>query len=236
LCLEESVYEGKHYSIKRVDGQITELTVNGTAIPRNQYGDYSEVIGQIDEAQRQRILKRKEDVQLRKKDFIVKQKEMREKRKELAVANQKELGQRIELKKEMQVENNLKREQDRKLFEQKNELRKAEYKQKKAEIIQNKKLFEQKKAVVMQREKMFKQERMRNDDITRIISDLGNQKLASNADDLSFSLTNDELIVNGTKQPSEIQQQFKEKYIQNSGDRFNYSKKGNTTSITINKE
>jgi hypothetical protein len=54
--------------------------------------------------------------------------------------------------------------------------------------------------------------------------------------DLSFSLNDKELVVNGKKQPDQIHQQFKEKYIQNKSDRFIYSKKGNSTSITINKE
>lgn len=250
--IEATDNEGKHYTVKRVDGQITELTVNGTVIPQDKYGDYSEVIGQLDEAQRQHILKRK-DIQKRKEDLFARQKEMQEKRREIAIENRKEMDQKIELKKQMQIENNLKREQNRKLFEQKKAViiqnkklydqKKAEtmqnerlYDQKKAQVIQNEKLYHQRKAEVMQREKIFKPGRKSNDDISRIISDLNNRKLVSDEDNLSFSLTNNELIVNGTKQPAEIHQQFKEKYIQNSGDRFNYSKKGNTTSITINKE
>ncbi|HWJ30458.1 MAG TPA: hypothetical protein VNS32_28250, partial [Flavisolibacter sp.] len=147
--------------------------------------------------------------------------------------------QKIELKKELQNENNLKREENRKLYEQKNELRKAEYNQKKAAILQNEKLFDQKKAIVMQNEKLLKQGIVLgkgNDDISRILSDLNNQNLVPDPENLSFSLTNNELIVNGTKQPAEIHQRFKEKYIQKSGDRFNYSRKGNTTSITISKQ
>lgn len=251
--IEATDNEGKHYTIKRIDGQITQLTVNGTVIPQDKYGDYSEVIGQLDEAQRQHILKRKEYIQKRKEYLFARQKEMQEKRKEIALKNRKEMDQKLELKKEMQIENNLKREQNRKLFEQKKaeiiqnkklyNQKKAEmmqseklYNQRKAQVIQNEKLYHQRKAEVIQREKIFKPGRKSNDDISRIISDLNNRKLVSDEDNLSFSLTNNELIVNGTKQPAEIHQQFKEKYLQNSGDRFNYSKKGNTTSITINKE
>lgn len=65
---------------------------------------------------------------------------------------------------------------------------------------------------------------------------INNQNIISNTENLSFRLSNDELIVNGKMQTAEVQRQFKEKYIQKNGDRLSYSKKGNTTSITINKD
>ena len=88
---------------------------------------------------------------------------------------------------------------------------------------------------MIQSKKLYRQGRI-NDDVIRIIADLGEQNLVKDENNLSFSLNDKELVVDGKKQPAEIHQQFKEKYIQNNRDRFIYSKKGNSTSITINKE
>jgi bla regulator protein blaR1 len=234
--IEATDNEGKHYRIKRIDGQVTELSVNGTEIPQNQYGEYSDVIKQIDETQRQRILKKKEDYQLRKADADVRRKEILQKKMETRKEEQKERTEKMKLRNELVKKENLKRVEERKLLEKKNELRKMEHKQKMAEAMQKVKFINQKKREVMQQQRMFMQKRKTSDDVTSIISDLNNHKLVSDANNLSFSLTNTELIVNGSKQSAEIHQQFKDKYIQNNSDHFNYSRKGNTTTITINKE
>ena len=74
-----------------------------------------------------------------------------------------------------------------------------------------------------------------NEEIGQIIRDLSVNNLVSNQDDLSFSLDAKELVVNGQKQPADMHQKLKEKYIAKPGDHFSYSKKGGNTSININK-
>jgi bla regulator protein blaR1 len=236
--VEATDNEGKRYSIKRINGQITSLAVNGTVIPRDKYGDYSDLIARIDEAQKQRILKRKQDLLLKKENLIAKQKEMMEKRKLLALENHKDVENKIELR---NLEYNQKKAeilQIQKLYTQKRaeELQNQKlYNQKKLEVLQKQQLYNQKRALKMQSEKLHRSGRI-NDDVSRIISDLGDRNLVKDENDLSFSLSDKELVVDGKKQPSEIHQEFKEKYIENSSDRFIYSKKGNSTSITINKD
>ena len=217
--IEATDNTGNKYRIKRVDGKITELVANGTTIPPGQYGEYNEIIRQIDETQNQNNIRRKEKMELKKAEMASKHKELSEKRAAMAKDN----GERIK-KMEWRRDSlhNFKKAEARKMVEQKNELKKREYNAKRAEIAQ--------------KQKPFREGRKTNDDVSRIISDLNNQKLVADPDNFSFSLNNKELIVNGKKQPAEIYQQFKEKYIQNSGDRFNYSKKGSTTNITINRD
>jgi bla regulator protein blaR1 len=236
--VEATDNEGGHYSIKRIDGQITSLAVNGTVIPKDKYDDYSDLIARIDEAQKQRILKRKQDVELRKEDRMVKQKELMEKRKLLALEYHKDLENKNELRRLERNEKKAEILQIQKLNNQK----KAEvlqneklYNQKKLEVLQNQQLYNQKRAVKMQSEKLHRSGKI-NEDISRIIGDLGNQNLVKDENQLSFRLSDKELVVDGKKQPDEIHQQFKEKYIHNNGDSFIYSKKGNSTSITINKK
>ena len=213
---------GKHYRIKRVDGKITELVVNGTTIPPGQYGEYDELIRQIDQTQKQNIIKRKEKMELKKAEAASKRKEHFEKRATMAKAANKERVKRMDLKRDSVRAKNFRIAQANKLAEQKNEAKKREHNIKKAEVAE--------------KQKHFREGRRTNDDVSRIISDLNSHQLVTDPENFSFSLNNNELIVNGKKQPAEIYQQFKERYIQNSGDRFNYSKKGSTTNITINRD
>ena len=58
-----------------------------------------------------------------------------------------------------------------------------------------------------------------------IMSDLINEHIIQNESDLSsYVLSNDELIVNGTKQPQTIYQKFKEKYVRGKHSTFTYHK------------
>jgi bla regulator protein blaR1 len=236
--VEATDNEGRHYSIKRIDDQVTFLAVNGTIIPKDKYDDYADVIAGIDEAKKQRMLKRKQDLMLRQADLMLKQKEMIEKRKLLALENHKDLESKNELRKLEYEQKKAEILQNQKLYNQK----RAEvlqnqnlYNEKKLEVLKNQKMYEQRKAEMIQTKKMYRKGRI-NDDVTRIIDDLNDQNLVKDETNLSFSLSDKELVVDGKRQPSEIHQQFKEKYIENSSDRFIYSKKGNATSITINKE
>jgi bla regulator protein blaR1 len=235
--VEATDNEGRHYSIKRIDGQVTFLAVNGTVIPKDKYDDYADEIAGIDEAKKQRMLKRKQDLMLRQADLMLKQKEMMEK-KFLALENHKDLESKNELRKLEYEQKKAEILQNQKLYNQK----RAEvlqnqklYDEKKLEVLKNQKLYEQRKAEMIQTKKMYRQGRI-NDDVTRIIDDLNDQNLVNDENNLSFSLSDKELVVDGKKQAAEIHNQFKEKYIQNNRDRFIYSKKGNATSITINKE
>ena len=212
---------GKVYRVKKVDGQIAEIKVNGSVVPAGQHGEYNEVIRQIDASQQQRIQKNKEDLKLKKADMQMKQKEAREKR-ELSKVKQKDRKAEMKSRNETARKQNLKRVEDRKLLAKKNELKKRDSDKKRVEVARKQ------KAVTAGKKS--------NDEVGRIIADLNSRNLVSDSDNLSFSLTNKELVVNGRKQPAEIHQQFREKYIQNNGDLFRYSKNGSKTNITINRD
>lgn len=65
-----------------------------------------------------------------------------------------------------------------------------------------------------------------------IIDDLVNKRIVENDLELSFSLDNTALVVNGKTEPAEVFVFFQKKYIKHSRDHFNYIHKGG--SITIN--
>jgi bla regulator protein blaR1 len=69
--------------------------------------------------------------------------------------------------------------------------------------------------------------------IAPVIEDLANENVIQDKNDLSFTLNNDELIVNGIKQPAELHRKLREKYIRNPKDQFIYTQKNDTRSMTI---
>jgi membrane protein involved in colicin uptake len=71
-----------------------------------------------------------------------------------------------------------------------------------------------------------------------IIDDLTQAGLVKDKESLSYRLSNDELIVNGAKQPAALQQKLKAKYLKDLGDRkfelmYNYSNQNGHTKTGI---
>ncbi len=73
-----------------------------------------------------------------------------------------------------------------------------------------------------------------NPSVDAIVSDLVLENLIQSTSNLSFSLTNTELIVNGKTQSKAMHEKFKSKYIKHQSDRFKYSKQGKSTKTEIN--
>jgi beta-lactamase regulating signal transducer with metallopeptidase domain len=71
--------------------------------------------------------------------------------------------------------------------------------------------------------------------INDIVQELQSANLAHDPDDLSFSLSNDQLVVNGVQQPGEIFQDLKSRYIKSPGDHLTYNtvKKGSRVDVLV---
>jgi hypothetical protein len=52
----------------------------------------------------------------------------------------------------------------------------------------------------------------------------------------TFNLTNNELLVNGVKQPDQLHQQLRQKYIYKAGDFINFYSDGKRTDIGTHRE
>jgi hypothetical protein len=73
--------------------------------------------------------------------------------------------------------------------------------------------------------------------IDPIIQDMVEQKIIpEHQEELSFELNNNSFIVNGKKQPAEIHERFKNKYIKKNGDYFKFSRKNGNTSTSIKQD
>lgn len=71
------------------------------------------------------------------------------------------------------------------------------------------------------------------DDVSSILEFLEENNVADAKDIKSFTLNDDELIVNGKKQESSLHQQLRERYIRDKDDHIIYSNSNGTKSITI---
>ena len=75
-----------------------------------------------------------------------------------------------------------------------------------------------------------------NSEVSGIIQELERAGVIKDKENLNFKINNNELIVNGAKQSGPLHEQLKQKYLRNAGDYINYTRNGNTTSTTINRE
>ena len=69
--------------------------------------------------------------------------------------------------------------------------------------------------------------------ISKIIDELIDKGVIADDVKLSFSLDNEQMTVNGVKQPDAVFQAFRQKYIKHAGDHFRYEHSGSSTTSTI---
>ncbi len=69
--------------------------------------------------------------------------------------------------------------------------------------------------------------------ISHIIDDLFEKGIITEENKLSFLLDNEQLTVNGVKQPDNVFQFFKQKYIRHAGDHFSYERHGSSVITSI---
>jgi hypothetical protein len=69
--------------------------------------------------------------------------------------------------------------------------------------------------------------------ISRIIDELIDKGVISDDLKLTFSLDNEAMTVNGVKQPDEVFQAFRKKYVKHTGDHFSYVRSGSSVISTV---
>jgi len=212
---------GKKYRIKKVNGVLTEFTVDGQPVPKEKA---DEIMLALQNAQELRTQKARE-VQQRRLDEMHLKKEMQLKKMEIQ-------KNRMEMQKEMQM--------TREMEMRHNELKKQHLKDERQMTEKRLRLNDsvQRLHSLYKRNvsPLIKVNRSSNDEINSIIYELSRHKLITDEKSLSFELDNNKLTVNGAKQPTNVHQELKEKYLHSAGDQFRYSRKGGTTNITINKD
>jgi bla regulator protein BlaR1 len=227
--IEATDNTGKKYSVKKLNDEITELTVDGVVVPKERYDEYSGSLQRINEILLSRSLR------------------------SARAGFDDETKRRIELDQKLRAREN-DREFERALMGEKREMQRKQQMWEMQELKTKRRTDLNRKLELnrMERSKFRTEDSARRfkkfngyrptinmksrEEITSIVAELKNNKLIDDTEDLSFTLNSKELIVNGKKQPAAMHQQFKEKYINKPGDYFIYKRNGNSTSTSINKE
>jgi hypothetical protein len=222
--MEATDNEGKNYRLKKLNGTLTEFTVDGKNV-ETEKKEYADILDQLEMLENKRSHGAKEIQQKRKEEMQERINQRINERQEKQAFLAKQHGERKreqKLRQEVQEQNNIERKKN----------------------LEQQKKFE--KNNILKRESQLKIEKSHslnlnsrngnNEEINSIVKELRENKIITNTDAFSFSLNNNELIVNGDRQPTELHQSLKQKYIHKPGDLFKYSKNGGTTSITINKD
>jgi bla regulator protein blaR1 len=198
--------DGKKYYIRQVNGVTELMTVDGKNIPKEEMGQHNDVLREIE--QRQRLAKQK-----REQSELQRAQRAAQRRQDLAAQQSIREKKRLEQNKASQLER--KAQQERL---QKKQLLGRENVQRRKEELQ----------------RAHRAERPKNE-VSSIIQDLAREQVITSTDELSFTLTENELVVNGTRQDPALQQRLKERYNLKNGDRIDYRKSGGSTSTSIHR-
>ena len=235
---------GKKYIIVSENNEVKELYVNGKKIPAEKMGDYKSVTGKILKQTKSDAEQAEKDLKLSEIDMEQSKREMERSKIELAQSGiemedaKKEMEEHKEETRQAMQESKMEMEQSKiemaksKMdMEQAQENMQEEMKQYKKNMEQSQKEMAQSQIKMkeeMERSKVEMQKSMKEMERSKkameqsqvlqenIIGDLIKENIIKDKKDLaSYKLSNEELIVNGVKQPDTVYKRFKEKYVKN---------------------
>ena len=255
-----STKDGKSYKSVEINGKMTELYIGGKKIPRAKWPAYNplgidtsgvDIKVQMDaESQKlkavQDAIKYDQDVKVQEQKLATMhaeelKKEIMEKM-EMDKMDQKKLArQLVDMKVKQEVEANLAYSE---LAEKKVELAKRMAEMKEIQVAkevemsrelaeENAKQAVELKAALGQMKAIPASPMRLNKPIMAVIMDLKSAGIIDDDENLSFSLNSNELIVNGKKQPAELHEKLKSKYIKSPKDHINYSSTKNSSSAEV---
>jgi bla regulator protein BlaR1 len=232
--------DGTAYRIRKINGEIVLLSVNGKEIAKEDYPKYYPVIDALEQG----IKKSKADAlktqEQQSKLLLHKQEALKQHQAALDNKNQalKQQLSKLPSKEHWRHADSLSRIDHLKQLENIKKLKqhiletekqmKLTYNQKLKDYNESKKLFNQDKV-------KRNQIRLNTDEtLVAIIADILANKLAESVTNLSFTLNANEFVVNGVKVDQGFFEIFKKKYIKNSGDSLIHERNGTTIRTTIN--
>lgn len=224
--IEATDNTGKKYKIKKIDNEITEMRVNGELIPKENYDDHSLALRSMNESMARGSISR---AKFNNEKFNEERNQkLLEKSKKYDIENKKMHKEFEEKRKEKFKEINRNNEiRNRKMIQRNNELVQKSRVEDSARVFRN-----GNRAIKVNNNS----NRSTTGEVSLIIMELQRAGAIHDKENISFNFNDKELIVNGAKQPSELHDRLKQKYLQKAGDYIIYKKNGNTTSTTINHE
>jgi beta-lactamase regulating signal transducer with metallopeptidase domain len=222
--------DGKQYEIVKKNGKIISLDVDGKEIPASDYGKYESEIEKIEsriKEEHEKAEKERAKAELMRSEADVHRKEAEKLRFE-AEQSRIEADKHRQHAKTLQVEaeqNRVNAEQMRKqadvMREQAEQLRKEADKLR----VQADKNREEAEVMRKNAEKTRAEFEKKQ---AALIDELIKQGVIKDTKNLSYLLSDTELIVNGVKQPAELQKNMSAKYLTDTGAEMVYNYKGRT--------
>lgn len=250
--------DGKIYSYRLINNKLVEISVNNAKIKEEDFGRYRGVIDQIERAHRKtaeesledqkrnaeelmekQTLLNKELIELQNKQNLLQLNDLNKAIKEQQAANNDALAlslmqNKLLLEKQnnanllnLQLENQgllddklkLRDKAHLDLLEQKNKL-----------ALLNNGKFDLKNNFIFTQDEKFHGS---NYELSQIITELGDAGVVKDEKNFSFTLDNNELIVDGKKQAADLHDSLRNKHIRHKKDYFKYKAKENSRSTDI---
>lgn len=198
--------DGTTYRVKKVNGEITEVQVNGKTIPKGEQEQYKDKLNEMEREQKETAVKQIAAMKQRKEETQHRLTEMTARAQERSQQDQK------------------RQEQQQHQQEVKSRERVAEQQRRSEQELRD----------ASERNQTATTRTQHSGSATEdILQELQDKKIIDPSGDASFTLTESSLMVNGKEQSRAMQQRLKEKYKLKKGDSIEYKKEGGSTTTSI---
>ncbi|WP_247233011.1 M56 family metallopeptidase [Telluribacter sp. SYSU D00476] len=205
-------FNGKRYEIVEQNGKITGLKIDGVVIPEDQIASYSSelapVMAEVREHQKEAEIHRAQ-AEVYRREAEVHRKQAEEHRAQADLMRQEAAAMREQAQKHRREAESMQASQAEARRHADEARREAEVHRQQAEVHRREAEEHRKKAEAQRAE----YEKLQGE----FINDLIQEGVIQSKKDLSYRLNQDELVVNGKKQPEALHQKMRAKYLKELG-------------------
>jgi hypothetical protein len=223
-------WNGKYYEMMLLNDKVTEFYVEGEKIPESKWGEYKDVIAGIREQLRKDKIQAKKDMEQARRDQEQAKRDQKQAVLDQMQAKKDQEQAKRDLDQAVRDQVQAKIDQEKAMAEAKRDMEQAKLDQEQAQRDQAQAKLDQEQAQRDQVQAKHDQEEAKEDQrqLKLLITDLVNDKIVPDEKSLrDLTLDQDEMTVNGVKQPDEVFKKYRDKYPRFSHGHFSYGDEGN---------